>query len=101
MLILPIKYQWFHMIISGVKKAEYRDIKPYYTSRFRNIGLLDEDGCPTNKEVWIKLRNGYGKNKPSVNVLVSLRIGFGNPMWGGSNITRFYILEIKALQTEL
>ena len=33
MLILPIKKKWFDMILSGEKKEEYREIKPYYDSR--------------------------------------------------------------------
>ena len=33
MLILPIKRKWFDMILSGEKKEEYRDIKPYYDTR--------------------------------------------------------------------
>lgn len=36
MLILPIKKKWFDMIASGEKKEEYREIKPYYDSRFMN-----------------------------------------------------------------
>ena len=34
MLILPIKKQWYDMILSGEKKEEYREIKPYYEKRF-------------------------------------------------------------------
>lgn len=34
MLVLPIKKKWFDMIASGEKKEEYREIKPYWTSRF-------------------------------------------------------------------
>lgn len=34
MLILSIKKKWFDMILSGKKKEEYREIKPYYKSRF-------------------------------------------------------------------
>ena len=30
MLILPIKKKCFDMIVSGEKKEEYREIKPYY-----------------------------------------------------------------------
>ena len=30
MLTLPIKKKWFDMILSGEKKEEYREIKPYY-----------------------------------------------------------------------
>ena len=33
MLILPIKRHWFNMLLSGEKKEEYREIKPYYISR--------------------------------------------------------------------
>lgn len=39
MLILPIKRKWFDMILSGEKKEEYRDIKPYYDTR-----LMDASG---------------------------------------------------------
>ena len=39
MLILPIKSKWFNMILSGDKQAEYREIKPYYTTRFKKIIL--------------------------------------------------------------
>lgn len=37
MLTLPIKKKWFDMIKSGEKKEEYREIKPYYDSRFYHI----------------------------------------------------------------
>ena len=37
MLTLPIKKKWFDMIKSGEKKEEYREFKPYYTTRFNNI----------------------------------------------------------------
>lgn len=49
MLTLPIKGKWFDMIVAKEKKEEYRDIKPYYTKRFETIGLLDQDGNPTDK----------------------------------------------------
>lgn len=32
-MILPIKGKWFNMILSGDKQEEYREIKPYYTTR--------------------------------------------------------------------
>lgn len=28
-LFLPLKKQWYDMICSGIKKEEYRDIKPF------------------------------------------------------------------------
>lgn len=32
MLVLPIKKMWFDKILSGEKKEEYRDLKPYWKS---------------------------------------------------------------------
>ena len=32
MLTLPIQKQWYDMILSGEKKEEYREIKPYLFS---------------------------------------------------------------------
>lgn len=47
-LTLAIKKEWFDMIASGVKREEYREIKPYYDSRF-------------NKPIThIRFTNGYG-----------------------------------------
>lgn len=45
MLILPIKRKWFDMILSGEKKEEYRDIKPYYDTR-----LMDAFGM-----IWVEM----------------------------------------------
>jgi len=50
MLVLPIKKRWFDMILSGEKKEEYRDIKPYYRSRLISAGYLDQYGLPTLKQ---------------------------------------------------
>lgn len=36
MLILPIKRKWFNMILSGEKREEYREMKPYWEIRLRN-----------------------------------------------------------------
>jgi hypothetical protein len=36
-LILPIKKKWFDRILSGDKKEEYRDMKPFYDKRIENI----------------------------------------------------------------
>lgn len=40
-LILPLKKQWWDMIKSGVKKEEYREMKPFYISRFSG-GLMKD-----------------------------------------------------------
>ena len=72
MLILPIKKKWFDMILLGEKKEEYREIKPYYTTRFLNSGHLKQmvDVLHPEKEPEIVnngsnrviFRNGYSND---------------------------------------
>ena len=78
MLTLPIKKKWFDMIVSGEKKEEYREIKPYYDSRFMNaFGFLLVGGQMVYGEAapeeirkpWpvpVVFRNGYSKDSPEV-----------------------------------
>ena len=48
MLILPTKGKWFNMILSGDKREEYREIKPYYTTRFKKIfDMYPNSNIPT------------------------------------------------------
>lgn len=76
MLILPIKRKWFDMILSGEKKEEYRDIKPYYDTRlmdaFGMIWVGDElirapmPELQKNRVQLVAFRNGYGKDVPTI-----------------------------------
>jgi len=94
MLVLPIKKKWFDMILSGEKLVEYREIKPYYTTRFINIGLINKDES-LNKEVRkVVFRNGYSSNSPSFVADVSLDIGTGWYKWGGEPEKLYYRLMI-------
>lgn len=43
-LILPTKEKWFRMIAAGEKWDEYREIKPYYTSRLKKYAYVPQ--CP-------------------------------------------------------
>ena len=43
MLIFPLKKQWYEKIKSGEKTVEYREVKPYWTTRFYNeFGFFPE-----------------------------------------------------------
>lgn len=95
MLILPIKQKWFDMILSGKKKEEYREIKPYYTKRFQTIGLLDRHGLPTTAIKTVILRNGYSVNSRQVIADVAIDIKQGNPEWGAEPDKVYYCLLIK------
>lgn len=94
MLVLPIKKLWFDKILYGEKTEEYREIKPYYTTRFANIGLLNIGGRPTNSKVWIIFRNGYSSKSPSFEALCQLSIGLGRTDWGAETQTKYYKLKI-------
>ena len=84
MVILQIKKKWFDMILSGEKKEEYRDIKPYYTSRF-----------PANPyNFYVKFKNGYAKDAPFFIARCNLRVGYGKPEWGAKLNTQYFVLDI-------
>lgn len=94
MLILPIKKKWFDMILSGEKKEEYREIKPYYRSRLHNEGFLDQHGLPTLYQGQVLFRNGYAGNSPSFKALCSLDVRTGRTEWGAEEGKDYYILKI-------
>ena len=96
MLTLPIKKGWYDLIAGGVKEEEYREIKPYYTTRFRNIfGATWENGeAPEQRVIF---RNGYSADAPQLTALCGIRVGEGREEWGAVPGKRYYILEIKEI----
>jgi hypothetical protein len=94
MLILPIKKKWFDMILSGEKKEEYREIKPYYRSRLINEGFLDRYGLPNLWQDWVLFRNGYSKQSPSFKAFCTIDIRTGIPEWGAEPSKEYYVLKI-------
>lgn len=85
-LHLTLKRRWFEMIASGEKRQEYREAKPYWTTRL------------AGKEFdVIRFRNGYAKDSPSMDVeFKGLGYGLGSANWGGGN-RPVYILELGAV----
>ena len=89
-LTLAIKKKWFDLIASGEKKEEYREIKPYYQSRF-------------NKPLThIRFTNGYGNSVPSLTVeLLGISKGIPKPEWSEGTIeqgTEVYVLSLGGLE---
>ena len=107
MLILPIERKWLDMILSGEKKDEYREIKPYWTVRIiRWLGfpreetetvleLLRTQG--TIKALPVILQNGYGRNSPEVEVMCKLSIGTGKEEWGAASGKEYYRFHIEQI----
>ena len=59
MLIFPLKKEWYEKIKSGEKTVEYREVKPYWTSRLYNeIGFFPEQ-TQIIKPIPCKLRLCY------------------------------------------
>lgn len=97
MLTLQIKRKWFDMIVSGEKKEEYREIKPYYTKRFQSIGLLDRYGLPTVSIEKVVLKNGYSSDSRQALVDVTIDIKQGKSEWGAEPNQEYYCLLIKKI----
>lgn len=94
MLTLPIKKKWFDMIKSGEKKEEYREIKPYYDSRFFNEYKRNRNTC-----FYVIFRNGYSKNSPSIKCMISLYKGLkGKSEWGAEHNKEYYVLKILSVE---
>lgn len=64
---------WFDMILNGIKKEEYREIKPYWESR------LDGKHFDT-----VKLQWGRNSNSPTIYIECKgiIKGGKGVPEWG-------------------
>ena len=90
MLTLPIKKKWFDMIKSGEKKEEYREIKPYY-----QIRLNEKAYTGTH---YIRLRNGYSSNSPTLECEVEVAIDYGKEEWGAEKGRMYYVLKILSVE---
>ena len=90
-LHLTLKKKWFDMIASGEKKEEYREIKPYWSSR-----LIEKHFTH------ICFRNGYAKDAPRFTAeLKGIRVCTGRTEWGAAEGEIYFVLELgEIIQTE-
>lgn len=88
------------MILSGEKKEEYREIKPYYKSRFKKIfDMSPYSYIPIgNAEKQVMFRNGYSSNSPSFIADCTLDIKKGKEEWGAEKDIEYYVLTIKKIR---
>ena len=100
MLELPIKKKWFDMIRSGEKKEEYREIKPYWTSRFLNLFEREKYSHYEKNQYLVAFRNGYSANSPSIKCLCTISKGYGKEEWGAEPGKEYYVLEILEVHDE-
>ena len=100
MLTLPIKKKWFDMILSSEKKEEYREIKPYYTSRFEKKLCVVNEQSRDKYTIYktVKFRNGYSNKSPYLVAIVSIKKGTGKTEWGAEPNKRYYVLKILEIK---
>lgn len=118
-LYLTVSKQWFDLIASGVKREEYREIKPYWIRRlFTYVNKIDTDFA---KEIdtWINVEkqdyhayqglnfdnythvlfiNGYGANRPRIlKEIDSISIGKPKPGWCPKEFldNNYFIIKLK------
>jgi hypothetical protein len=115
-LKLTIKKEWFDMINSGVKKEEYREIKPYWVSRLfkADFGSLDlkeahdymKEGLrlaykfpnghfTTPRFSTIEFKNGYAKDAPTIHVVCEgITIGEAKPEWSNNWQGKVFVIKL-------
>lgn len=83
-LFLTIKKPFFDLIVSGVKKEEYREIKPFYNKRFF---------CKNYTKVIFQ--NGYSLNSPRIEVeLLGIEKKNANSEWSAGYSGFCYSLKL-------
>lgn len=97
-LKLSLYKKWYDMIISGEKKEEYRDIKPYYISRFLSCSkTCNEHNCEAcNHPEFINFDTicftiGYNPKSEIRFKCCGISIGKKNPKWSSFQKTSFVI----------
>lgn len=120
-LDLPLKKEWYEMIESGIKKEEYREIKPYWCNRLLYsypLGIKCYEGhmfdCVTETNIenplchsykylinkygtraytHIRFRYGYTK-RTMLFELKGITIGKGKTEWGAPEDKEVFILKL-------
>jgi len=98
-LTLSLKKQWFDLIKAGIKKEEYREIKPYWKKRLRNVVL--KTALSTVYEGFQKYDHlvftlGYPKADDTERRLTfkkpRISIGTGRPEWGAVPGKNYFVI---------
>lgn len=116
-LHLPLKAEWYNLIESGIKKEEYREIKPYWIKRLLEVINTDyTEYIPIDKasidfynqnhkylniatksksikfKDYNKVKFTYGYTKKSMTFeIINITIGKGKIEWGAMDDLLFII----------
>ena len=88
-LHMTLNKKWFDLILSGIKKEEYREIKPYWVKR-----IIDKWKNEKGHET-ITFSNGYSKDcRKMIVEFKSIDQKQGNPEWGAIKGKTYLVLEL-------
>lgn len=115
-LQLPLKKEWFDMILAGIKKEEYRSIKKHWAKRFLcHIGLspqffgvnfsrFETDGKTPKMEIpagyfkkydVIIFTNGYGHQVPTMVIeCKGIKAGQAQPEWSNNWQGEVFVISL-------
>ena len=101
-LYLTLNKKWFDMIASGDKKEEYRELKPYWETRFIDSERINQisiehfafgDGFKHFDTVIAK--NGYSKDAPTIKWKhLGFSVKEGKSNWGAVGGKKYFVLKI-------
>lgn len=117
-LTLPLKKKWFDLIKAGIKKEEYREIKPFWEKRLldykaikadvqalmfkRYVLRIPYDVCKDYPREYDSLvfTLGYPKAGDTERRLTfkgpKIRIGTGRPEWGAEPGKNYFVITWEA-----
>jgi len=99
-LHLNLTKKWFDLIESGVKKEEYREIKPYWDARFSTGKIKIKGQLYDPKDVLICFSNGMKPNGPRFYIeCLGLEIKTGIDDWGAKEGIEYYTLKLGNILT--
>ena len=88
-LHLTLKKKWFDLIVLGIKKEEYRELKPYWINRLGG----PNDNC-VNYDL-VTFRNGYAKDAPTITLQCKgITIGKARPEWSDNWQGDVFIIKL-------
>ena len=87
-LTLNVKKKWFDMILSGVKKEEYREIKKLYINKFEKFNYV-------NLFDTVTFLNGMKKETPTIVIeCIGISIGKAVPEWSDNWKGEVYVISL-------
>ena len=103
-LDLVLKVEWYDMIAAGIKKEEYRELKPFYKQRLERIAfhsggatphghpIMDVSVCRQDYDV-VRFHRAYTNTTMELECK-GIRIGRGKPEWGAPTDKDVYIISL-------